>query len=48
MRLQHIVGREVALAALSRYARRKDADPLRLNVLARRLGAPDACRTRSS
>ena len=38
MRLQHIVGRDVALAALSRYARRADADPLRLNALARRLG----------
>lgn len=38
MRLQHIVGRDVALSALSRYARRRDADPLRLNALARRLG----------
>lgn len=38
MRLQHIVGRDVALSALSRYARRRNADPLRLNALARRLG----------
>ena len=38
MRLQHIVGRDVALSALSRYARRRVADPLRLNALARRLG----------
>lgn len=38
MRLQHIVGRDVALSALSRYSRRRDADPLRLNALARRLG----------
>jgi hypothetical protein len=39
MRLQHIVGRDVALSALSRYARRKGADALRLNSLARDLGA---------
>jgi predicted transcriptional regulator of viral defense system len=38
MRLQHVVGRDVALSALSRYARRASADPLRLNALARRLG----------
>lgn len=38
MRLQHNVGRDVALQALSRYARRGGADPLRLNALARRLG----------
>jgi predicted transcriptional regulator of viral defense system len=38
MRLKHIVGRDVALSALSRYVRRGDADPLRLNALARRLG----------
>lgn len=38
MRLQHIVGRDVALSALARYTRRPDAEPLRLNDLARRLG----------
>lgn len=38
MRLKHIVGRDLAVAALSRYCRREDADPLRLNALARRLG----------
>ncbi|MEJ7787685.1 MAG: type IV toxin-antitoxin system AbiEi family antitoxin domain-containing protein [Solirubrobacteraceae bacterium] len=38
MRLAHIVGRDVALSALSRYARRKSPEPLRLAALARRLG----------
>lgn len=38
MRLAHIVGRDVALSALSRYARRQGAEPLRLTALARRLG----------
>lgn len=38
MRLQHIVGRDLALSALSRYSRREDAEPLRLNALARQLG----------
>ena len=38
MRLAHIVGRDVALSALSRYARRESAEPLRLTALARRLG----------
>jgi len=38
MRMQHVVGRDVALSALSRYARRRGADPLRLTALARQLG----------
>jgi hypothetical protein len=38
MRLQHVVGRDVALSALVRYARSGGADPLRLTGLARRLG----------
>jgi hypothetical protein len=38
MRLQHAVGRDVALSALARYARRRGADPLRLTALARQLG----------
>jgi predicted transcriptional regulator of viral defense system len=38
MRLQRQVGRDVALAALRRYMARDDADPLRLNALARELG----------
>ena len=38
MRLAHIVGRDVALSALSRYARRKRPEPQRLVALARRLG----------
>jgi predicted transcriptional regulator of viral defense system len=38
MRLPHIVGRDVAVSALSRYARRDGAEPLRLTALARRLG----------
>jgi hypothetical protein len=38
MRLQRQVGRDVALAALRRYMSRDDADPLRLNALARQLG----------
>lgn len=38
MRLQRQVGRDVALAALRRYTARDDADPLRLNALARELG----------
>jgi len=36
--MQHVVGRDVALSALSRYARRRGADPLRLTALARQLG----------
>ncbi len=38
MRLPHIVGRDVALSALARYARQAGGDPLRLTALARRLG----------
>jgi hypothetical protein len=38
MRLQHLTGRDVALSALRRYMRREDANPLRLNELARQLG----------
>jgi Transcriptional regulator, AbiEi antitoxin len=38
MRLQRQVGRDIALAALRRYMARDDADPLRLNTLARQLG----------
>lgn len=38
MRLQHAVGRDVALSALTRYARRSDSELLRLNALARQLG----------
>lgn len=38
MRLQHAVGRDVALSALTRYARRSDGELLRLNALARQLG----------
>ncbi len=38
MRLPHVVGRDLALAALARYARRPDADPLRLTAVARQLG----------
>jgi hypothetical protein len=38
MRLQHIVGRDLALSALARYIRRPGAEPLRLTALARRLG----------
>lgn len=38
MRLSHIVGRDVALSALARYARGRDAEPLRLIALARQLG----------
>ena len=43
MRLQHVVGRDVALSALSRYARRRGADPLRLTGpgAATRRRAPD-------
>lgn len=37
-RLPHVVGRDVALAALSRYTRQPGADPLRLTALARQLG----------
>jgi len=46
MRLQRVVGRDLALSALARYARRPDADPLQLNGLARRLGG--ACRMREA
>ena len=38
MRLPHVVGRDVALAALSRYTRQRGAEPLRLTALARELG----------
>lgn len=38
MRLPHVVGRDLANAALSRYVRQPDAEPLRLTALARRLG----------
>jgi hypothetical protein len=38
MRRQYAVGRDVALSALARYARRRGTDPLRLTGLARRLG----------
>ncbi len=38
MRLQHVVGRDVAHSALARYTRRRGADPLRLTALARHLG----------
>lgn len=38
IRLQHAVGRDVALAALTRYARRSDRDLLKLNALAGQLG----------
>lgn len=37
-RLPHIVGRDVAFAALSRYTRQPGADRLRLTALARQLG----------
>jgi hypothetical protein len=38
MRVPHVVGRDVALAALSRYTRQAGANPLRLTALARQLG----------
>jgi hypothetical protein len=38
MRLQHVVGRNIALSALARYTRQRGTDPLRLTGLARRLG----------
>jgi predicted transcriptional regulator of viral defense system len=38
IRLPHLVGRDVALSALSRYTRQRDADNLRLTALARELG----------
>ena len=38
MRLQRVTGRDIALAALRRYMRRDDANPLRLTELARDLG----------
>jgi predicted transcriptional regulator of viral defense system len=38
IRLPHVVGRDVALAALSRYTRQAGTDPLRLTALARQLG----------
>ena len=44
MRLQRQVGRDVALAALRRYMARHDADPLRLNALARQLGGERSMR----
>jgi predicted transcriptional regulator of viral defense system len=39
MRLPHVVGRDVTLAALSRYTRQAGADPLALTALARQLGS---------
>ncbi|HEY5427962.1 MAG TPA: hypothetical protein VIK04_02505 [Solirubrobacteraceae bacterium] len=49
MHLQDVVGRDVALSALARYARRRSADPLRVTSLARHLGgecrvSPEASR----
>lgn len=38
MRLPHIIGRDIALAALLRYTRQAGTDPLRLAALARQLG----------
>ena len=38
MRVPHVVGRDVALAALSRYTRQAGANPLRPTALARQLG----------
>ena len=38
MRLQHIIGRDVAISALARYMRRPGAEPLRLTALGRQLG----------
>lgn len=38
MRLPHLVGRDVALEALSRYLREPGSDALRLTALARQLG----------
>ncbi|MGC2372781.1 MAG: type IV toxin-antitoxin system AbiEi family antitoxin domain-containing protein [Solirubrobacteraceae bacterium] len=38
MRVPHVVGRDVALAALSRYTRQAGSNPLRLTALARALG----------
>jgi len=38
MRLQYLIGRDVALSALTRYARRNGGRPLRLTELARQLG----------
>jgi len=38
MRLPHVVGRDVALAALSRYMRHPGADPLRLTAIGRQVG----------
>jgi len=38
MRLQHLVGRDVALSAVARYARQDGSRPLRLTELARQLG----------
>jgi hypothetical protein len=36
--LPHTLGRDIALAALSRYTRQAEANPLRLTALARQLG----------
>ena len=45
MRLQRATGRDIALAALRRYMRRDNANPLRLLALARNLGgAPQMAR----
>lgn len=38
MRMQRIVGRDLALSALRRYMQRNDAEPLRLTALSRELG----------
>jgi predicted transcriptional regulator of viral defense system len=38
MRLSHLIGRDVALHALGRYLRRREAQPARLAELARALG----------
>jgi hypothetical protein len=44
MRLPHLVGRDVALAALSRYIRQAGADPLRLTAIARQIGGENRTR----
>lgn len=38
MRLQHLIGRDVALSALARYTRRNGSRPLQMTELARQLG----------
>jgi predicted transcriptional regulator of viral defense system len=44
MRLPHVVGRDVALAALSRYIRQAGADPLRLTAIGRQIGGESRIR----